>query len=53
MLMRKASLVVLLVILSLLTAVGCRDEDIARPDINRPPETVLSVSPQQGEGVFH
>lgn len=53
MLMRKASLVVLLVIVSLLTAVGCRDEDVARPDINRPPETILSVSPRQGEGVFH
>jgi len=53
MLMRKASLVVFLLVLSLLTAVGCRDEDIARPDINRPPETILEVSPRQGDRVFH
>ncbi len=53
MLMGKASLIVFVVVLSLLIAAGCRKEDIVRPDINRPPETVLSVSPRQGDKVFH
>ncbi len=32
---------------------GCRDEDLARPDINRPPETILSVAPELGDQAFH
>jgi hypothetical protein len=32
---------------------GCRDEDLVRPDINSPPETVLSVAPAMGDQTFH
>jgi hypothetical protein len=32
---------------------GCRDEDLARPDINSPPETILAVAPEFGDQAFH
>jgi hypothetical protein len=32
---------------------GCRDEDLGRPDINSPPETILSVAPELGDQAFH
>jgi hypothetical protein len=32
---------------------GCREDDTVRPDINRPPETILSVAPEEGDRVFH
>jgi hypothetical protein len=32
---------------------GCRDEDLTRPDINSPPETILSVAPELGDQAFH
>jgi hypothetical protein len=51
--LRTASFVGVLLALVLLPVMGCRDEDLVEPDINRPPETVLSVAPQQGGRVFH
>ncbi len=42
------------VLVTLASAIqGCRDEDLARPDINRPPETILSVAPEMGDEAFH
>jgi hypothetical protein len=32
---------------------GCEQEDLVKPDTNRPPETVLSVAPEMGDRVFH
>jgi hypothetical protein len=53
MLIRRASFTGLIVAVSLVFVLGCRDEDTVEPDINRPPETILTVSPQQGDRVFH
>jgi hypothetical protein len=46
-------LLCLIVALILIIAQGCEEEDIVRPDQNRPPETVLSVAPGVGDRVFH
>lgn len=32
---------------------GCEEEDLVRPDRNRPPETILAVGPDDGDRVFH
>jgi hypothetical protein len=50
---RKICLVTWFVVLLLLAFQGCRDEDLVRPDINSPPETILSVAPALGDQTFH
>jgi hypothetical protein len=53
MLARKICLIGFLLIALAFSFQGCRDEDLARPDINSPPETILSVAPEFGDQAFH
>lgn len=53
MLPRKIWLALLCVVGLLLAVQGCRDEDLTRPDINSPPETILAVAPELGDETFH
>lgn len=53
MLARKIYLTVFIAFILLFATQGCRDEDVTRPDINSPPETVLSVAPEFGDQAFH
>jgi hypothetical protein len=50
---RKVLLVGLVAVFAMLTFQGCEEEELARPDRNRPPETMLSVAPVHGDRVFH
>jgi hypothetical protein len=50
---RKISLLGFILIAVTFAVQGCRDDDLARPDINSPPETILSVAPELGDQAFH
>jgi hypothetical protein len=39
--------------LALVWLQGCEEDDLIRPDQNRPPETILSVAPEVGGRAFH
>ena len=52
--MRKPSVfAICLLMAALLVLLSCEKEELVRPDQNRPPETILSVGPNQGDIVFH
>ena len=53
MFVRKVCLIGSILVVLMFTLQGCRDEDLARPDINSPPETILSVAPELGDQAFH
>jgi hypothetical protein len=53
MLARKICLILSFLVMLLFTLQGCREEGLTRPDINSPPETILSVAPEFGEEAFH
>lgn len=50
---RKILVVSLAAAVAFVTFQGCQEEELVRPDRNRPPETLLSVGPDQGDRVFH
>ncbi len=50
---RKILVVSLAAAVAFVTFQGCEEEELVRPDRNRPPETLLSVGPNQGDRVFH
>lgn len=50
---RKVLLAGLVAAIAMVAFQGCEEEELARPDRNRPPETVLSVAPVDGDRVFH
>jgi hypothetical protein len=49
----KVLLLSLVAVLALLALQGCEEEELVRPDRNRPPETILSVAPEHGDRAFH
>lgn len=52
--MRRLNLVLIgLALAASLMLQGCEEEELVRPDRNRPPETILSVGPREGDRVFH
>jgi hypothetical protein len=46
-------MIMLMLVASALVFQGCQEEELVRPDRNRPPETILSVGPDMGDRVFH
>ena len=50
---RKICVTGFILVVLLFAIQGCRDEDLTRPDINSPPETILSVAPELGDQAFH
>jgi hypothetical protein len=53
MVTRKAALICLAAVAAIAVLQGCEDEDVARYDRNRPPETLLTVAPVTGDRIFH
>jgi hypothetical protein len=53
MVTRKAALICLAAVAAVAVLQGCEDEDVARYDRNRPPETLLTVAPVTGDRIFH
>ncbi|MFH1312154.1 MAG: hypothetical protein ABIJ00_02905 [Candidatus Eisenbacteria bacterium] len=50
---RSVFMILLMLVAAVLVFQGCEQEELVRPDRNRPPETILSVGPDQGDRVFH
>jgi hypothetical protein len=50
---RKFLLFNVVILLAFIWLQGCEEDDLIRPDQNRPPETILAVAPKVDDPVFH